>query len=113
MFCKINNWLCIYVELYLVQIVLASVKSDKHPELKNKHISLKKRRGGKKATIAIARKLLTAVWHVLSKNEPYNAELYHKSDKAPKNRELTPEQAFALLRKQGFTIHDKESAAVQ
>jgi len=94
----------------LVQIALAAIKSDKHSELKNKHQSLKKRRGGKKATIAIARKILTAVWHILSKNEPYNAELYHKANKPPNNRELTTEQAFALLRKQGFIISDKYAA---
>ena len=98
-----------YLKPLLVQIVLAAVKSDKHPELKNKHISLKNRRGGKKATIAIARKILTAVWHILYKNEPYNAELYHKSDKPPKNRELTTQQAFALLRKHGYIISDKEA----
>jgi len=54
---------------------------------------------------------LTAVWHILSKNEPYNAELYHKADKPPKNRELTSEQAFALLLKQGYSISDREVAA--
>jgi hypothetical protein len=90
--------------------VLAVTKSEKHPELKNKHQALKKRRGGKKAAIAISRKILTAVWHILSKNEPYNAELYHKADKPPKNRELTSEQAFALLRKQGYSISDREVA---
>jgi len=100
-----------YLKPLLVQIVLNYAKSDKHPELKNKLQALKKRRGGKKATIAISRKILTAIWHILSKNEPYNAELYHKADKPPKNRELTPEQAFALLRKQGYSISDKGNLA--
>jgi transposase len=98
-----------YLKPLLVQIVLNYAKSNKHPELKNKYLALKKRRGGKKATIAIARKILTAVWHIFSKNEPYNADLYHKADKPPKNRELTSEQAFALLRKQGYVISDKEA----
>ena len=99
-----------YLKPLLVQIVLNYAKSDKHPELKNKLLSLKKRRGGKKAAIAVARKLLTTLWHILSKNEPYNAELYHKADKPPKNRQLTTEQAVALLRKQGYTISDKDTA---
>jgi transposase len=43
----------------------------------------------KKAVIAIARKLLTAIWHVLSQNETYNADLYRKADKPPVVRELT------------------------
>ena len=93
-----------------MQIVLAATKSDKCLELKNKHQALKKRRGGKKATIAISRKILIAVWNILSKNEPYNAELYYQADKAPVKRELTTEQAFALLRKQGYTISDKYAA---
>ena len=101
-----------YLKPLLVQITLAAIKSDKYPELKNKHQTLKKRRGGKKATIAIARKILTAVWHIFSKNEPYNAELYHKADKPPKNRELSAEQAFALLRKQGYSIRDEVSPAI-
>ena len=101
-----------YLKPLLVQIALAAIKSDKHPELKNKHASLKKRRGSKKATIAIARKILTAVWHILSKNEPYNAEIYHKADKPPKNRELTSEQAFDLLRKHGYTIRDEKIATI-
>jgi transposase len=98
-----------YLKPLLVQIVLAITKSNKHHEIKDKFQTLKKRRGGKKATIAVARKVLTAVWHILSKNEPYNAELYHKADKPPKNRELTTQQAFALLRKQGYIISDIEA----
>ncbi|MCL2611528.1 MAG: IS110 family transposase, partial [Defluviitaleaceae bacterium] len=67
---------------------------------------LKKRRGHKKAIIAIARKILTAIWHILKKHEPYNHDLYLKSDLPPTQRILTPEQAFALLRKQGFQISE-------
>jgi len=100
----------VYLKPLLVQIALAVSKSDKHVELKSKYQILKKRRGGKKATIAIARKLLTAIWHILSKNEVYNAELYHKADKPPVNRELTPEQAFSLLRRQGYIIKDGDLA---
>ena len=100
-----------YLKPLLVQIALAVVKSSKHPEHKNKYQSLKKRRGHKKSVIAIARKLLTAVWHILSKNIPYNADLYHKSDKPPKERVLTPDQAFALLRKKGFVILEPDHVA--
>ena len=37
-----------YLKPLLVQIALAVSKSSKHPEIKNKYDSLKKRRGGKK-----------------------------------------------------------------
>ena len=93
-----------FLKPLLVQCSLAAVSSNKHPWLKDKYQTLKKRRGHKKAIIAIARKLLAAIWNMLSKNEKYNHELHQKSDPPPANRMLAPEQAFALLRKQGFTI---------
>lgn len=101
-----------YLKPLLVQIALSCGKSDKCPELKNKFLNLKKRRGGKKAVIAIARKLLTAIWHILSKNEAYNAELYRRADKTPVARELTTAQAVALLRSKGFVIVDTETGEV-
>jgi len=102
----------VYLKPLLVQIALAVSKADKHIELKSKYQALKKRRGGKKSIIAIARKLLTAIWHILSKNEAYNAELYKKSDKPPANRELTTAQAVAFLRSKGFLIVDEETGEI-
>jgi transposase len=101
-----------YLKPLLVQIALNCGKSDKCPELKNKYLALKKRRGGKKAVIAIARKLLTAIWHILSKNEVYNAELYKLADKPPAARELTTAQAVAFLRSKGFVILDEDTGVV-
>ena len=101
-----------YLKPLLVQIALNCGKSDKCPELKNKYLALKKCRGGKKAVIAIARKLLTAIWHILSNNEAYNAELYIKADTPPANRELTTAQAVAFLRNKGFVIVDAETGEV-
>lgn len=101
-----------YLKPLLVQIALNCGKSSKCPELKNKYLALKKRRGGKKAVIAIARKILTAIWHILSKGEPYNAELYRKADKPPVARELTTAQAVAYLRTKGFLIVDEETGEI-
>jgi hypothetical protein len=98
-----------YIKPLLVQIALAVSKSDKHIELKSKYISLKKRRGSKRATIAIARRLLTAIFHMLAKNEAYNAQLYHKSDKPPIERILTTEQALDFARRHGFLIEGFDS----
>jgi len=95
-----------YIKPLLVQISLAASRSDKYPELKGKHQSLKKRRGGKKATIAIARRLMTAIFHMLVKTEAYNPTLYAKSEVIPKNRHISMEQAIALVAKMGFTITD-------
>jgi transposase len=101
-----------YLKPLLVQIALAASKSDKHPELRNKYLALKKRRGGKKAVIAIARKLLTAIWHILIKSESYNAELYRKADKPPVAREFSTAQAVAFLRSKGFVIVDEETGEI-
>jgi len=101
-----------YLKPLLVQIALAVSKSNKNPELKNKYLALKKRRGGKKAVIAIARKLLTAIWHMLSKSETYNADLYHMADKPPAARVLTTAQAVAFLRNKGFLVVDEETGEV-
>ena len=100
-----------YLKPLMVQIALAVSNSAKHPEIREKYQALKKRRGHKKAAIAIARRLLTAVWHILSKKEPYNADLYRKDDKPPANRLLTPEQAFALLRRNGYQIIEPDFVA--
>jgi transposase len=93
-----------YLKPLLVQIANAAVRSDKHPEFKNRYISIKKRRGHKRAIIAIARMLLTAIYQILKKGEPYNAELYKKSDVIPTNRDVSVEQAIFILQRQGYQI---------
>ena len=51
-----------YIKPLLVQCANAVVTSKKHPEIRNRYLRLKKRRGHKKAIIAIARMLLTALY---------------------------------------------------
>ena len=93
-----------YIKPLLVQCATAVVKSEKHPEIRNRYLRLKQRRGHKKAIIAIARMLLTAIYNILKKKESYNAELYRKSDVLPVNREITVEQAIILARTQGYRV---------
>ncbi|WIV13879.1 IS110 family transposase [Proteiniborus sp. MB09-C3] len=93
-----------YIKPLLVQCANSVVKSEKHPEIRNRYLRLRKRRGHKKAIIAIARMLLTALYNMLKKNEPYNAELYRNSDVIPVNREITVEQAIQLAKFQGYRI---------
>jgi transposase len=94
----------VYIKPILVQCALAAIKSKAHPEIKNRYQALKKRRGHKKAIIAAARILLTAIYNMLKKNEPYNAELYLQSDKPPGQREVTVEQAIFILQRQGYLV---------
>ena len=93
-----------YIKPLLVQCANAVVTSKKHPEIRNRYLRIKKRRGHKKAIIAIARMLLTALYHMLKNGENYNAELYKKSDSLPLDREITVEQAIILVRNQGYKI---------
>ncbi len=94
----------VYIKPLLVQCANAVVKSDKHPEIRNRYLSIKKRRGHKRAVIAIARMLLTAIYHILKKRKPYNAQLYKKTDAIPASREITVEQAIFLVKRQGFSV---------
>ena len=94
----------VYIKPMLVQCALAATKSNNHPEVRNRYHAIKKRRGHKKAVIAIARMLLTAIYNILKKDEPYNAELYRQSDKPPVQREVTVEQAIFILQRQGYLV---------
>ena len=93
-----------YIKPLLVQCATAVVKSEKHLEIRNRYLRIKKRRGHKKAIIAIARMLLTALYNMLKNKEPYNAELYKKSDAIPTEREITVEQAILMAQFQGYKI---------
>lgn len=66
-----------YIKPLLVEVANAVVRSKKNPEHRNKYLQLKKRRGHKKAIIAIARRLLVAIYHILLKQVSYDASLYH------------------------------------
>lgn len=94
----------VYIKPLLVQCANAVVKSDKHPEIKSRYLSIKKRRGHKRAIIAIARMLLTAIYHILKKGEPYNPELYKKAQPIPASREITVEQAILIARRHGYSV---------
>jgi hypothetical protein len=41
--------------------------------------------------------LLTAVYNMLKKNEPYNPELYRKADRPPVHREFSLEEAIYII----------------
>ena len=93
-----------YIKPLLVQCANAAIKSKKHPEIRDRYLRIKKRRGHKKAIIAIARMLLTALYHMLKNSENYNSDLYKKSDVLPTTREITVEQAILMAQFQGYRI---------
>jgi len=93
-----------YIKPLLVQCANAVVTSKKHPEIRNRYLRLKKRRGHKKAIIAIARMLLTALYHMLKNGENYNSELYKKTTGIPTEKEITVEQALQIAKLHGYKI---------
>ena len=94
-----------YIKPLLVQCANAAIKSNKHPEVKNRYLAIKKRRGHKKPIIAIARMLLTAIYNILKKNEPYNPELYaHYNNTPPEHRTVSVEEAIFILQRQGYIV---------
>jgi Transposase and inactivated derivatives len=94
----------VYLKPLLVQCALTAIRKKTNPEIANRYNAIKKRRGHKKAIIAIARMLLTAIYNILKKNEPYNVELYRQSDKPPAQREVSVEQAIFILQRQGYLV---------
>ena len=70
----------VYLKPALVQCAHAAVKSDKSPYYKKKYESLVKRRGKKRAIIAIARMILTAIYQMLSTGEQWNPSDLYKID---------------------------------
>lgn len=48
--------------------------------------------------------LLTAIYNILKKNEPYNPDLYRNGDKPPQHREVSVEQAVFILQRQGYLV---------
>ena len=93
-----------YLKPLLVQVANALIRSKKHPEFKERYHRIKSRRGHKKAIIAVCKMLLTAIWNMLSKLEPYNPEGFLEHRPVKQEKTLTVSQALELLRLRGYTI---------
>ena len=67
----------VYLKPALVQVAHAAVKSNKSPYYKLKYERICKRRGKKRAIIAIARMILTAIYNMFTTGEEFNpCDLY-------------------------------------
>jgi len=62
----------VYLKPTLVQVAHAAVKDKENTYYKVKYEKLSKRRGKKRSIIAIARMILTAIYHMLSTGEVWN-----------------------------------------
>lgn len=77
----------VYLKPMLVQVAHAAVKDKNNPYYRIKYEMIAKRRGKKRAIIAIARMILTAVFHMLSTGEVWNPCDLQQVDMPPELRE--------------------------
>lgn len=98
----------IYIKPLLVQCALCAIKDKSCPYIKARYESLKRRRGHKKAIIAIARLLLTSIYHILLTGEVFDYQrfenLLSKNFKSHKNIQNTPEEMISYLTNLGYNI---------
>ena len=106
----------VYLKPALVQCAHAAVKSTAAPYYKNKCERLAKRRGKKRAIIAIARMILTAVYQMLSTGETWNPCDLYKTDMPQemqdKQKAKAVKQALKLLMSEGVIPPESVPTAV-
>ncbi|MGO5478523.1 transposase, partial [Catenibacterium mitsuokai] len=88
-----------YLKPLLVQCALGAIK-DKEGYFGIKYSRIKKRRGHKKAIIAIARMMLVSIYHMILTGETFNPSDYEsfRNPKPPiKQQDLTEESAIEFL----------------
>lgn len=104
----------VYLKPALVQVAHASVKSNKSPYYQNKYERIYKRRGKKRAIIAIARMILTAIYNMFVTGEGWNPSDLYKIDMPQemldRQKEKAIKQALKLLISNGLIKHTDISA---
>lgn len=98
----------VYLKPALVQVAHAAVKATDNSYYRLKHEQISKRRGKKRAIIAIARMVLTAVFQMMSSGEVWTPTDLFKVDipESLKEKQLSKavKQATKFLEKQGITV---------
>lgn len=92
-----------YLKPLLVQCALAAINSKSNPYYRIKYNRIKKRRGHKKAIIAIARMTLVNIYHILSTGEVYSpCDMEQIINPKPVKKVMTIQNAIEFLQSQGF-----------
>ena len=94
-----------YLKPLMVQCALAAIKSKKEPYFSIKYNRIRKRRGHKKAIIAIARMMMVCIYHVISEKKAFNPSDYDElmNPNPIQNKViLNDESVFAYLESQGY-----------
>ena len=103
---KGNTWL----KPIMIQCALSAIKDKKHPEIRKKYLALKKRRGHGKAIVAIAKRLLTAVYFMLLRDEMYIPSSC--DDHAPIRGTLRIENLLSHFHSKGYSIVDSNGEII-
>jgi transposase len=95
---KGNLWL----KPVIVQCANAAKNDKNHPEIRDKYFALKKRRGYGKAIIAIAKRIMTAVYYMLLRDEKYNPQAC--ADRAPARGYISLQNLVNYYNSKGYTV---------
>ena len=97
----------VYLKPALVQVAHASVKSKTHSYYTVKYQRISKRRGKKRAIIAISRMILIAIYNMFTTGEQFNpCDLYQfdmPEELQQRQKERAIKQAIQLLTAEGIT----------
>jgi len=103
----------VYLKPALVEVAHAAVKDKDNPYYANKFNVLSKRRGKKRAYIAIARKILVAIYHMLSTGELFNPSDASKVETTDKDKIKFTKNNFMQSTKQlislGLTVDELQT----
>ncbi|EQB20864.1 Mobile element protein [Dehalobacter sp. UNSWDHB] len=94
----------VYLKPALVQVTHTAVKSDKAPYYKIKYERIYKRRGKKRAVIAIAMMILTAIYNMFVTGEEWNPSDLYKIDMPQEMLEKQKEKATTSTHNYDFNI---------
>lgn len=101
---KGNTWL----KPIIIQCANAAINDKNHPEIREKYLALKKRRGHGKAIVAIGKRLMTAIYYMLLRDETYKKEMC--KDNAPKRGKIELEKLIEHYKLKGYTVFAKSDS---
>jgi transposase len=103
----------VYLKPLLVQCANAAIRDKSCTVFKDRYAKIKKRRGHKRAIIAVARMMLTCIYHMLLKNEAFNSSLYEVPSPASKESSKfnDVQQAIEVLKMNGYDVDNLQLLA--
>lgn len=94
-----------YLKPLMVQCALAAIKCKKQPYFSIKYSKIRKRRGHKKAIIAVARMMMVCLYHIVRDKKPFSPNDYDElvnPEEQPKKVVLNEAIVFEFLAQHGY-----------